>query len=550
MKWMKNKHPFKPKPKDLKKPSVESTKQIYSTKPGVVPDNLDAIVIGSGIGGLSIAAFLAQEGRRVLVVEQHDVAGGCCHVFEEKGYEFDTGIHYIGNMDHTKPSSSLKVLNSISNNQLKWESMGDIYDISIIEGDKVEWKRDNSKTIEYLNEKFPDEKEKIKKYFELVKEVSSATSIMFLWKIVPTLLGWYLYYFYGGVYNKYRSKTVKEVLQGELKMSEKLATTLCYLSGDYGILPQEAPFPIQALVCQHYIRSGAYYPVGGPSAIAETIIPTIEATGGKVLVKCEVQEILINSKMEAYGIKTSKGEILAPLIISSAGVFNTYGKLLKKDIQEKINVPKLLKGLEPSMTHFYLFLGMKKDSKDLSLPSTNYWIHQTYDTEKYYENYRKKKDFSFCGAFISFPSSKDPTYSKRYPNKSTCVCVAEAEYDWVKEYSELRVKQRGSDYQDFKDQVQSKLLEIVLKHFPQIKDEIEYIDVATPVTNDYYLGSYKGSSYGIKYKTENEKVIPQTPIKNLYLSGQDVSACGFTGALGGALLCYGSITGNNYTDKL
>lgn len=56
-----------------------------------VPDNLDAIIIGSGIGGLGLAVLLARVGKKVLVLEQHDRAGGCCHTFTEKGFEFDVG---------------------------------------------------------------------------------------------------------------------------------------------------------------------------------------------------------------------------------------------------------------------------------------------------------------------------------------------------------------------------------------------------------------------------------------------------------------------------
>ncbi len=66
--------------------------------PEKVPANLDALVIGSGISGLATAAVLAKSGKKVLVLEQHDRAGGCCHTFVEKGYEFDVGVHYVGNM--------------------------------------------------------------------------------------------------------------------------------------------------------------------------------------------------------------------------------------------------------------------------------------------------------------------------------------------------------------------------------------------------------------------------------------------------------------------
>lgn len=56
-----------------------------------LPKNLDVIVVGSGPGGLSAAVLLSKAGKKVLVLEQHDQAGGTCHTFVDKGYEFDTG---------------------------------------------------------------------------------------------------------------------------------------------------------------------------------------------------------------------------------------------------------------------------------------------------------------------------------------------------------------------------------------------------------------------------------------------------------------------------
>ena len=71
-----------------------------------IPKEIDAIVIGSGIGGLTTAAILAKANKKVLVLEQHDQAGGCCHTFTKKGFEFDVGEY----LSTPPPSPLLKSL--------------------------------------------------------------------------------------------------------------------------------------------------------------------------------------------------------------------------------------------------------------------------------------------------------------------------------------------------------------------------------------------------------------------------------------------------------
>jgi all-trans-retinol 13,14-reductase len=426
--------------------------------------------------------------------------------------------------------------------------MGEIYDVSIIADKKMEWNKELEKTIQNLVKSFPKDEEKIRNYFKLTRKVSDGCGLFFATKILPNWLA-FIVYLFAGYYSGYKDKTCEEIMCGELGMSKELMFTLCYLSGDHGSLPTEkGSFVIQSLVAVHYAESGGWYPVGGPKEIAESIIPIIEATGGKVLVKAKVESILIKNN-KAYGVKTTKGqEIYANVIVSNAGVFNTFGKLIPN-----VNTWKSkLKTVKEGVSHFYLFVGF--NSTDLNLPKSNYWIHPTCETENLLK-YRESKDcnsieWEKCGFFISFPSSKDPLYNSRYPNKSTCVVIAEANYDWVKEWSDSKVKQRGNDYEEFKSQVQKEMLKVLLKHFPHVESSIDYMDVGTPLTNEYYLNSYKGSSYGLKFTSNNEIFKPETSIQNLYLTGQDVTCMGFAGAVSGAMISYIAITGDDILSKL
>ena len=96
-------------------------------------EQYDAIVIGSGIGGLSVASLLAQAKKKVLLLEQHNVAGGCCHTFMSGGYEFATGIHYIGEMhEGSELKDDLDALTPV-NDPIKWDQMKGKFDRGILE---------------------------------------------------------------------------------------------------------------------------------------------------------------------------------------------------------------------------------------------------------------------------------------------------------------------------------------------------------------------------------------------------------------------------------
>jgi all-trans-retinol 13,14-reductase len=112
------------------RPLMRQIGQSYKQHP--VDGTYDAIVIGSGIGGLTAAALLAKHaGKKVLVLERHYTAGGFTHVFRRPDYEWDVGVHYIGEVND--PQSPVRAAyDHLTEGRLQWNTMPDVYDRIVI----------------------------------------------------------------------------------------------------------------------------------------------------------------------------------------------------------------------------------------------------------------------------------------------------------------------------------------------------------------------------------------------------------------------------------
>ena len=145
-------------------------------------DNYDVIVIGSGMGGLTAAALLSKEGKKVLVLERHYTAGGFTHVFKRKGYEWDVGIHYIGEVQN-KNSPIRKMFDYVSQCNLKWEDMGEVYDRVVIGEKKYDFVKGVENFKNTLVSYFPDESKAIEDYIQLVFDCNKTMKKFYIEKI-------------------------------------------------------------------------------------------------------------------------------------------------------------------------------------------------------------------------------------------------------------------------------------------------------------------------------------------------------------------------------
>ena len=538
-----------------------------------VPAGLDAVVVGSGIGGLTTAALLAKAGKRVLVLEQHDQAGGCCHTFVDKNYEFDVGIHYIGEMGVQTVNKTL--LDQVSDGQVEWAPLEEEFDVVQI-GAGPESRRypvvaGTQAWREQLKRQFPEETLAIDKYFEMMQVTKPAFAIQFALKLAPLWLV-RLVVACGALRlltNLHRpeyTQTALGLVEG-LTRNKDLQTVMMYSWGDYGTQPSKTNFLMQSVLNRHFTKFGAHYPVGGASEIAYNIIPVIERAGGRVLVRANVQQILVKGG-RAVGVKVGREgkegvQIRAPLVISNAGLYNTFQKLLPPEIASRSYYHGICSQLKPGNAGMNVFLGLNKSAEELGLRRQSTWAFTSNKVHREVDAYFGKTvtevmDGEVPLLFISFPSSKDPEWS-RHPGregKATCAIVTLANWDWFQVWKDRQVKKRGDDYNEVKNSIGHQMIEQTCQLFPQLRDCIDFTDIGSPVTNLHYLGQPHGEIYGLDHSLQRfdpltvAKLRPATDLPGLFLTGQDILSCGFTGALFGGLMCAQQVLGRNVMNDL
>jgi all-trans-retinol 13,14-reductase len=309
---------------------------------------------------------------------------------------------------------------------------------------------------------------------------------------------------------------------------------------------------MHALIAKHYLAGGAY-PVGGSSDIARSIIPTIQRSGGDVFTYASVDEILIKDN-KAYGVKLKGGhELYADRIVSNAGFYNTTQKLLPEAMQKKLGVEKWQQQVQLSSSHLCIYAGFKGTAEELGINTTNLWIYPDGHHEQNLQRFKQDPTSDFPIVYVSFPSAKDPDWNNRYPGKSTVEIVTMANYDWFEPWKDKTWGQRGADYEALKESFSRRLLEILFQRMPQLRDALDYYELSSPLSTDWFQDANKGEIYGLDHFVDRFKkpfLHPVTPVKGLYMTGADVMTAGVGGALMAGLMTTCAMQGRKAREVL
>ena len=514
-------------------------------------DSWDAIVIGSGLGGLSTAALLSiYGGKRVLVLERHYVPGGYTHVFSRYGYEWDVGLHYIGEVQ-SEESMLRRAFDKITDGQLEWAAMPDVYDRVVIGDQTYDFVTGVERFRTRLKGYFPQESAAIDGYIAAVQATQKTAQTYFMEKAIPGPIAFLIGGFLRASFLRWANRTTADVLRS-LTHNKELMGVLAGQWGDYGLPPEQSSFGIHAIVAHHYLE-GASYPVGGASRIAEAVAPVIERSGGKIVVNAEVSEIMVE-RNRAVGVRMSDGrEIRAGTIISDTGAPGTFDNLLRESSAALEKVRANLRRIPPSPAHLCLYVGVKESAARLGISGTNLWIHPSSDHDANAEAIKADPKAPFGSLFISFPSAKDPDFERRYPDRCTVEVVTLVPYNWFERWQDTRWKRRGEDYEALKLELATRLQRELEHHVPALAGKIDYAELSTPLSTRRFMNHRRGEVYGLSATPERFRLrclTPRTPIRNLYLTGQDVVTLGVAGALLGGVVTASALLRRNLMSTL
>jgi all-trans-retinol 13,14-reductase len=524
--------------------------QSYKQNPQL-QSTYDTIIIGSGMGGLSTAAILSKEGQKVLVLERHYTPGGFTHIFKRKGYEWDVGIHYIGEVQREN-SLLKKLFDYVTNGQLKWADMGDVYDRIIIGNQRFDLVKGVKNFKKQMISYFPEEEQAINTYVDLVFKAVKTSKNYYISKAISPFLNQFIGGFLKNPFYKFSDRTTDEVLRS-LTKNETLIKVLTGQYGDYGLPPKQSSFSMHASVARHYFDGGSF-PIGGSSQIVKNIDPVIEDSGGTILVSAEVEQIIVENNT-AVGVRMKDGKIIkAKNIVSNAGIMTTYNKLLPSETVKKHHLKAQLQKVKPSVAHASLYIGLEGSPEELQLPKTNYWIYpEKGDHDTCVENYLNDLSQPFPVVYLSFPSAKDPDWSNRYPSKSSIDIITLLPYEPFEKWSDTSWKKRGEKYEAMKKEITDRLFRELYKQLPHLEGKVNCHELSTPLTTQHFVNYAKGEVYGLNHGPSRFRqafLKPRTPIKNFYLTGQDIVTAGVGGALFSGVLTSIAISGKNILKKV
>jgi len=480
----------------------------------------DAIIIGSGIGGLVTATQLAAKGAKVLVLESYLIPGGSAGYFERQGYRFDVGASMIFGLGKNGTTNLLtRALDAVN---VHLETIADPVQIHYHLPDGLDIKVDRAydKFLQKLTAYFPQEARGIRRFYNECWQVFNCLNSMDLLSLEePRYLMQSFFQHPLACFGllKYLPKNVGDVVRHHIKdpLLLKFIDMECYC---WSVVPANMTPMINAGMVfsdRHY--GGVNYPKGGVGTIAQKLVEGLEKAGSQIQYQARVKKILVE-KGRAVGVELASGQIYrGKRIVSNATRWDTFKKLIPVD-----KIPNNEKIWQQRYEKSPSFLSLHMGVKGSVIP---------HDTECHHillEDWAKMAAAEGT-IFVSIPTLLDPDLAPEGHH-----IIHAFTPHWIDDWQSLS----ASEYEAKKEAAAWRIIDRLEKIFPGLDAGLDYLEVGTPLTHRRFLGREDGTYGPIpRRKLWGLLGMPfnRTAIKGLYcvgdstFPGQGLNAVAFSG---------------------
>jgi phytoene dehydrogenase-like protein len=460
--------------------------------------NKKIIIIGGGVAGLSAGIYAKLNGFDAEIIEMHSVTGGQCTAWERKGYRFDYCLHWLVG-SRKGPFNDIWKETNVINDQV--EIIDHEVHTKILTKDGREFiiYTDLDKWEEYLYKLAPEDTRSIKNMCKEMRKTaflqpySNPPGLRKPWKTISSILSTMPIMI---LFMKYGRKNCDEYFRS-LKFKNPILTY--FLENMYGSRDFSALAFIMMLAW--FNQKNAGYLIGGSLPMTRRMTEKFRALGGKLTTGQKVIKIIVEKDIAKGVILSDGSEIKADYVISAADGHSTIfdmleGKYLSKKISEAYDKWELFTPI------VQVSFGIKKVIG--SENPVEMWIVK----DQMIGRTRTENGYSIMNYFF------DPTMAPR--GKSVIIMRYESPWDLWRNITD-------EEYKSEKEQIEKDATVLLGKHFPGILDDVEVVDVATPVTDVRYTGVWKGSYEGFLPSSKNlmDNINPALPgLKKFYMAGQ------------------------------